>query len=687
MSKKKKRNKKKSAQSGQAQVSKKKQNRKQQAGKQTAHKKAVKKSSTKQAVIVAPENKPVAKEPETTFSKKLEEVISQTENKKQLFGGKIILLGAPANLIFKRWKSFWSHFRVGLRRFGLILLILVVIAGLLIGLEAFSHNRVFPRVTLAQQNYGYTEIDNARAELSAALDQYEQSSLKFIYQDREVEIPLTELKIELNKDDTIARLPYFQFRQNGAADLLMAAILGVDLKPIFQKDDQQIFNLVENKLDLHKDRAKTASLHLNDQKVVAITPEQEGVIIDQSALQSDLLDRLNSLSTDPVEVQTLREIPEVGQADLEKTMSDLQLKLENNITIKSGEKSWKFRALDHLDLLAFRKQNDQTIVAVPQSLLDNYFQEEVFSQVEKPVSHLKIFYNDQDQIIFEGKALNGEVVNQEKFVNDLEMAINALDPEIELLVEAELATVEVFPRLQELGIKELLGTGHTTFRGSPSNRRHNIAVGMSKFNGLLIKPGETFSFNDNLGEVDGSTGYKLELVIKAEGTVPEYGGGICQVSSTVFKAALFSGLPIVERSPHSYAVSYYAQVDGYGLDSTIYPGVKDLKFTNDTPSSILLQTIVDGDHAYVNVFGTSDGRQVRLENYWRGNYRGAGGTVFVPTSTLPPGAKKQIESAHGGFDASWDRIITKDGQETAENVYSVYRATANRILVGQEPSA
>lgn len=683
MSRKKKRNKKKSAQSGKAQLSKKAGNRKRHAGKKHGAKQTARKTPAK-AVVVAPEIKPV---PEPVFSKKLEEVISQTESKKQLFGGKIILLGAPANLIFKRWKGFWVHFRAGLKKFGLILLVLLALAGLVTGVEAFSHNRVFPRVSLAEQNYGYTEIEQARAGLLAALDKYGQSSLTFVYQDKEVTIPLSELKIELGKEATVEKLPYFQFRKNGAWDLLRAGILGVDLKPIFKKDDRQIFYMVENKLDLKKDRAKTASLHLNEAKTVEITPEQEGIIIDQASLQRDLTARLNSLGTDPINIETLREIPEVGASDLEKNMSDLQLKLENRITVKNGERTWKFRALDHLDRLAYRKQNDQTIITIPQALLDNYFQEEIFTKVEKPVSHLKILYDEKDRITFEGKALNGEVVNKEKFINDLEMAINAMEPETELLIEVQIAELNVDPRLQELGIKELLGTGHTAFSGSPGNRRHNIVVGMDKFNGLLIKPGETFSFNDNLGEVDGSTGYKLELVIKAEGTVPEYGGGICQVSSTVFKSALFSGLPIVERSPHSYAVSYYAQVDGYGLDSTIYPGVKDLKFSNDTPGHMLLQTVVDGDNAYVNIFGTSDGRQVRIDNYWRGNYRGAGGTVLVPTTTLPPGARKQIEAAHGGFDSSWDRIITRDGIETIENIYSVYRATSNRILVGQDTAA
>jgi len=233
------------------------------------------------------------------------------------------------------------------------------------------------------------------------------------------------------------------------------------------------------------------------------------------------------------------------------------------------------------------------------------------------------------------------------------------------------------------GVKELIGTGHTAFAGSPNNRIHNIKTGIDKFNGLTIKPGETFSFNDNLGVVDDTTGYKLELVIKAEGTIPEYGGGICQVSSTAFKAALWSGLPIVERSNHSYAVSYYAQIDGYGLDSTIYPGVKDLRFTNDTPGTIVIQSYLVGTDAYFKFYGTSDGRTVKMEGPIQSNYKPGGGTVLVPSKTLAPGAKKQVESSHPGFDILWTRTVIKNGQEIKDKIISNYRATSNRILVGE----
>jgi vancomycin resistance protein YoaR len=623
---------------------------------------------------------------ETTFSKKLEKEIADLENKtkKGFFKNHIILLSAPKDYLEMNGKRIWKAVIRDLFKTLIIFLIIAGSTSAVIVLEILSDGRVFPRTKLAQHDLGYVNVNDAKAYLLEQLQQYQEKSLSFSYEDKLVTIPLKELPIKLQTDETLLRLLSFNFPKNNFINLLQASFSEHQIIPVFQKDDLKVFRLIESKLGLQNQRAKSAHFQFNDQKKLVITPESEGIIIDQSKLLNALNKRLNQLDVSPISVETLRELPQVSAGELEKFQSDLQVKLENQITIKYANKTWKFKATDHLAEIDFRNENDSVIIATTPNLVEGFFNKEIFSKIEKPVSDLKIFYNDQDKVIFEGKAQDGLEVKKHQFISDFEMAINSLDQEVEIFTENKPAAVEIDQRLQDQGIKELIGVGHTAFAGSPPNRRHNVATGMAKFEGLIIKPGETFSFNKNLGEVDGSTGYKLELVIKAEGTLPEYGGGICQVSSTFFKAALLSGLPIVERKPHSYAVGYYAQIDGYGLDSTIYPGVVDLKFTNNTPASILIQPYIDGDDAYVNFFGTSDGRQVKLENYWRGNFRSSGSTQLIPTTTLPPGARKQIESAHGGFDTSWERVIIKEGQEIRDKINSAYRATSNRILVGEE---
>lgn len=186
--------------------------------------------------------------------------------------------------------------------------------------------------------------------------------------------------------------------------------------------------------------------------------------------------------------------------------------------------------------------------------------------------------------------------------------------------------------LASLGITELIGTATTNFRGSPKNRIYNISRAVQDFDGVVIDPGATFSFVDHLGEVDGEHGYLPELVIKNNKTEPEFGGGICQVSTTVFRAALQSGLKITERRNHAYPVQYYKP---YGMDATIYIPKPDLQFKNNTPGAILLVPEIDGMLLTFSMYGTRDGRTTAIDgpHILESNPDGSMKTVFTQTVT------------------------------------------------------
>lgn len=163
--------------------------------------------------------------------------------------------------------------------------------------------------------------------------------------------------------------------------------------------------------------------------------------------------------------------------------------------------------------------------------------------------------------------------------------------------------------IDNMGITHLIGEGHSNFSGSPKNRIYNIRVATNRFNGILIKPGEEFSFVKVLGEVDEDHGYLPELVIKKNKTEMEFGGGICQVSTTAFRAAINSGLEITARTNHAYPVAYY---NPQGMDATVYVPRPDLKFINDTPGYILIQTEIKGTELIFYFYGTNDGRKVTI---------------------------------------------------------------------------
>jgi len=205
--------------------------------------------------------------------------------------------------------------------------------------------------------------------------------------------------------------------------------------------------------------------------------------------------------------------------------------------------------------------------------------------------------------------------------------------------------------LNDLGIKELVARGESSFKGSPKNRRHNIQIGVDKMSGIILLPGEEFSFNKFLGPVEADQGFLPELVIKKDGTKPELGGGLCQVSSTTFRAAMAAGLPIKERKNHAYAVQYYSP---QGTDATIYPGSVDLKFVNDTPGSLLIWPYLkDKDHLNFDFYGTKDSRAV---------------TLFKPV--------QYDRKEDGSMKATWEREVIKNGIAKKDVFKSVYQSPA-----------
>lgn len=234
---------------------------------------------------------------------------------------------------------------------------------------------------------------------------------------------------------------------------------------------------------------------------------------------------------------------------------------------------------------------------------------EFASEIKKEPINARLEYDsDKNRIKEFSLPQNGRQLNIQKTAANMVVNLAHAQLKTSLIID------EIIPlinknSLEQLGITTLLAKGESDFKNSTASRIHNITAGATKFQGTLLKPGEEFSFNHNLGKVDDTQGYRAELVIKNGKVTPEYGGGLCQVSTTLFRAAVASGLPILERHPHSFPVHYY---NPQGFDATIYPGVSDLRFKNDTVSHILIQNHIEDTKLVFEIFGSSDGRKVTL---------------------------------------------------------------------------
>ena len=256
---------------------------------------------------------------------------------------------------------------------------------------------------------------------------------------------------------------------------------------------------------------------------------------------------------------------------------------------------------------------------------------------------------------------------------------------IVIAVETVLPSVTT-DRANTFGIKEQIGRGYSEFAGSISGRIHNVALAAARFNGVLIAPGEVLSFNKTLGDVSAATGYQQAYIIKEGHTILGDGGGVCQVSTTLFRAALEAGLPILERNAHAYRVHYYEE-GGYkpGLDATVFDPSADFKIKNDTPSYILIQTKTDLDNLNLifELYGKKDGRVAQIYDQKLWGVTPPPADLYQDDPTLPKGTVKQVDFSAWGAKASFAYKVTRGDQVLQDTVfYSNYRPWQAVFLKG-----
>lgn len=235
------------------------------------------------------------------------------------------------------------------------------------------------------------------------------------------------------------------------------------------------------------------------------------------------------------------------------------------------------------------------------------------------------------------------------------------------------------------GIKELLGKGTSTFRGSIPGRKHNVNLASIKMSGHLIAPGTEFSFNDTLGDVSASTGFQPAYIIKSGRTVLGDGGGVCQVSTTLFRAILNSGLPVTERHAHAYRVGYYEQDSPPGIDATVFAPTYDLKFKNDTDHYILVQSQIDLEKETLefDFYGTRDDRKVEMTKPVILSQSPPLPDLYQEDPTLAKGVVKQVDWKVAGAKVNFDYTVTKgDTLITKASYFSNYQPWQSVYLQG-----
>ncbi|MDX9970533.1 MAG: VanW family protein [Candidatus Gracilibacteria bacterium] len=568
------------------------------------------------------------------------------------------------------------------------LLILLIAASFLLAYKKAFHLTYPSNTIVAGLDISGINPPEAKKLFEEKITSFLESSTKFTLKETTIEIKNKELLVEYKIDETLSGIILSDLSGNFIPKLFTEK-MKTDIALIVKPENEKILALLEEKFAISDIRAKNASIFFNEEETLDISEELNGFVLNTESLNESIKHSFSNMSPTEIVLKLEEESPKITKADIESLLPEINDKLKNKITLIDPvfSDNWTIKLDDYPKFVSFKTTSDkQVYININREAFFDFVDEEISKWLDRPAEDVNITKQEDGKIEITGKGIDGTEIKRDLFVSLFEKAANAKASSVLIPINPMVPKLIVSKELADLGIKERLGVGHTSYYGSPTNRIHNIKVGASKFNGHLIAPGETFSFNTTLGRVDGSTGYRKELVIKEEGTIPEYGGGLCQVSTTVYRAILFSGLPVVDRRPHSYSVSYYSQILGHGLDATIYLGGQDLKFTNDTNHHILIQTFVDGNYElYITFYGTSDGRTVEMDGPYLSNYHSPGPTQLITTNTLAPGERKQVEKSHTGFNAVWYRYITKaNGDKIKETITSAYRAIPAKILVGAQ---
>ena len=443
---------------------------------------------------------------------------------------------------------------------------------------------------------------------------------------------------------------------------------------------------------------------------ITVTPSQNGTILDEQQMYLKINDYLNGASLANLNLPLKTQPPNLSFAQaaaikkrldviknspVKLTFEDFNFTLDLETVLSLIDLENSQNSLAHFDInnqkynIASITLNGKEIsdskLTLNQTKLKSYLEKlaiQIDRPVQEPLFSVDPSSNPEKPKITEFRPpVNGRQLQIEETIGQINSALIARNQ-----TEVRLPVNIIQPKNKlsnELGIKELIGSGVSHFAGSIENRKFNIGLAASRINGVLVGPDEEFSFVNTVGDISANSGYRQAYIIKSGRTVLDDGGGVCQVSTTVFRAALNSGLPITARTAHAYRVGYYEQGFPPGLDATIFTPSVDLKFKNDTGHHILVQTKVIGTSLYIDLYGTSDGRTVEMTKPVITSVTPAPPEIRQEDPSLPKGTVKQVDFAAAGANVSSKRTVTKGGiTYINETIKSNFRPWQAVFLVG-----
>jgi len=363
--------------------------------------------------------------------------------------------------------------------------------------------------------------------------------------------------------------------------------------------------------------------------------------------------------------------------DVQATADLAKRILSQDFTIQPADPNsavgpWVIKAQDLASLLQLERSTEGDTAGYQLSLnrqsLLHYLGSIAPSLRVEPVNARMFFNDERREIELVQNAVIGKGLDLDRSVDQIIEQLQAGRHEAALVMQDVEPAVKDDTTAASLGITELIYEGHSYFYGSSADRLQNIRTAAASFHGVMVAPGEVFSMAKYLTDISLENGYAEAIIIVGDQSVRGVGGGVCQVSTTLFRTAFFAGFPIVERYPHAYRVSYYEQdSNGWvntnlaGLDATVYVPIVDFKFRNDTSYWLLMETYATDSSLTWKFYSTSDGRSVDWTTTGVTNVTPPPEPIYREDPTLPTGTIKQVDWAVYGASVSVQRNVYKDG--------------------------
>ena len=577
---------------------------------------------------------------------------------------------------------------------GLVLAFFFLLAINLAAGIAYS-NRIFPGITSSGISLAGLKPGQAAALLTVTPGYAEKGHITFVYGENRWEATPAQLGIFMDPQATSTTA--FKTGRSGSIltilrDRLQLLRHTVDVPPSYLYNESIAVAYLESIAAEINQPLREASLEISGTDVI-VSNGQPGQVLDIPATLVELSAQLEMMRDAEIPLVVHESKPLLldasAQAELARTILSAPFHLSLPADLNAGDQEWLLEPALLAKMLTFEQvSNGQTtdlrlVVSTP--LMTGYLESLRDETDSQPSNPRFIFNDDSKQLDLLTPAVIGRKLNTAATIDAINTNLNEGKHKAKLVFDLTPPAVTDGMSGEDLGITELVYAYTSYFRGSTSDRVQNIETAAAAFHGLLVPPGGILSMSDELGDISLENGYAEAAIILGDETIQGVGGGVCQVSTTLFRTVYYAGYPVLERHPHAYRVGYYEQTanghdpDLAGLDATVFVPLVDFKFQNDTDHWLLMETYINRSNYSLTwkFYSTKDGRQVESTSSGLTNIVKAPDPLYRENPELAKGETKQVDWAVDGATVIIKRTVTRNGtilyQDTFSTIYQPWR--------------